>query len=787
MTVLNAFSCLVAVAAALPAEKELSLSIDPTVVTNRVDLKVYGHFLEHIYHSVNGGLWGELIWNRSFEEFEGSGLWSVSGDRLVQKSPAENVRLLFGNLEWSDYEFSLEARKLEGREGFLIIFRAKNKDEFYWYNLGGWGNKRHALEKGVKGRRWGVVSPSLPGRIETGKWYRIRVRCEGARFRVWLDDHLLLDFTDRRAPHLKGRVGVGTWLTKAEYRNLTVTDLKDAVLFRGLPDLEKRRSVAKWWNAFGEGRFRVTGREPLNSEFSQEIESDGEEETGMRQKPLCVRKGEKYRGSLWVRGSVRGGISVRLRDGAKVLAEHAFGVDDEKWRRVSFALDPKADAPDAAVEIAVRGPGRVRVDQVSLTAESSLDGGGFRPDLLKAVEELRPPVIRWPGGCFAEWYRWKSGIGPQEKRIKYPIKIWDDQDVNSFGTDEFIRLCRRVGAEPLIVINIGSHDDPSKRRQYLREACEWVEYCNGPPDSTWGAVRARNGHREPYRVKYWEIDNETWRMGVEKYAEAVREFVPTLKAVDPTIKIAVCGSGGFNLRWNRKIIESAAEYMDYLSIHHYENPNRFAEGPLNYEEFFRKTAELIRRSRNPKIKIYVSEWNAQSTDWRTGLYAAGLLNAFERCGDVLGMAAPALFLRHVSAAAWDNAFINFNQCGWFPAPNYVIMKLWRDGYAPVRIAVIGDPRPLNVVAVRSLQGNTVRFKAVNPTRSTVAVTLNFTGGFNASGADFKLVAPGSLSARNTLEDPDAVRAERGEIELLRRKARFRLPPLSAGVVTITGR
>ena len=336
VAVTTALLVLAAAWAGAPPEKEVSLSVDPTVVTNRIDLKIYGHFLEHIYHSVNGGLWGELIWNRSFEEFEGSGLWSVSGDRLVQKSPAENVRFLFGSPEWSDYEFTLEARKLEGAEGFLIIFRSVNKDEFYWYNLGGWGNKRHALEKGVKGRRWGVVSPSVPGRIETGKWYRIRVRCEGARLRVWLDDRLLLDFTDGKAPHLKGRVGVGTWLTKAEFRNLKVTDLKGRVLFRGLPDLEDRRAVARFWNAFGKGRFRLSDREPLNSDFSQVIESDGEEETGVRQKPLCLHKGEKYRGSLWVEGRVRGGVSVRLRDGTRILAEYAFALDDDPHRGGSW-------------------------------------------------------------------------------------------------------------------------------------------------------------------------------------------------------------------------------------------------------------------------------------------------------------------------------------------------------------------------------------------------------------------------------------------------------------------
>ena len=222
---------------------------------------------------------------------------------------------------------------------------------------------------------------------------------------------------------------------------------------------------------------------------------------------------------------------------------------------------------------------------------------------------------------------------------------------------------------------------------YLQDVLDWIEYCNGPADSKWGKVRAANGHPEPYGVKYWEIDNETWHMGANAYSDAVCKIAPLMRKADPSIKLAACGSAGYGkdgngLPWNQVVIERCAGLVEYLSIHHYENPDQFADGPRRYEEFFRWTADLIKRSKNPNLKIYVSEWNAQSTDWRTGLYAGGLLNAFERCGDSLEIGGPALFLRHVSASAWDNAFVNFDQRSWFPAPNYVVMKLWR---RPLRV------------------------------------------------------------------------------------------------------
>ncbi len=119
----------------------MKLSVDPGTVVNRVDEKIYGHFLEHIYHSCNGGLWGDLVWNRSFEQNQ-FGQWSVQDGQIVQEGMGTNVRLTFGDAGWNDYEFTLEAKKTAGQEGFLILFRVKNDKEFYWCNLGGWGNER---------------------------------------------------------------------------------------------------------------------------------------------------------------------------------------------------------------------------------------------------------------------------------------------------------------------------------------------------------------------------------------------------------------------------------------------------------------------------------------------------------------------------------------------------------------------------------------------------------------------------------------------------------------------
>ncbi|MBC7336808.1 MAG: alpha-L-arabinofuranosidase, partial [Clostridia bacterium] len=222
-------------------------------------------------------------------------------------------------------------------------------------------------------------------------------------------------------------------------------------------------------------------------------------------------------GSLWIRGRTEQAPVVRLMDGVQPLAMQSLPWPSENWQEVPLRLRAIRNVDNATLQIALRGPGTLWVDQVSLMPESWKRNGGFRPDLLQAVAELKPPLIRWPGGCFASAYRWKSGIGPQSKRVSYPREIWDDVDVNSFGTDEFMELCRRVGAEPCVVVNIGTpqwNPDPDPD-EFLQDILDWIEYCNGPADSKWGRVRAANGHPEPYHVKYWEIDNETWGFGAE--------------------------------------------------------------------------------------------------------------------------------------------------------------------------------------------------------------------------------------------------------------------------------
>ncbi len=773
--------------AAMAADAEVNVTVHGDRLVNRVDERIYGQFFEHIYHSANGGLWGDAVWNRSFETLSAAQTaWKADGEELAQLAGGTPARLTFGQDDWSDYEFSLEAMKTGGAEGFLILCRASGPDAYYWANLGGWGNTAHGLERGAAGGTREAVGPRVSGSIEANRWYAIKVRCEGSKLTLWLDGKQVLEALDQA--NAKGGVGVGTWATEARFRNLKVTSLDGRALHEGLPALPTAASPWESWIPYGTGEVKLTDQEPLNGRYAAEI--IGEQlECGLAQRHFAIAAGETYSGSIWARGKADGiGLSVRLvgRDG--MVDECPIKLQGEEWREYPVTLKGAYPWPEGLIQITLRGPGHVFVDQLSLMPGACKANGGFRPDLLAAMAALKPPFIRWPGGCYAEWYRWKDGVGPQHKRGKFAIRMWDDEDVNSLGTDEFLDLCRRIGCEPLIVINAGRHDPAAGREAYLREACEWIEYCNGPADSPMGKLRAANGHSEPYNVRYWEIDNETWAVGPAEYCNILRAFIPAMKKVDPRIIVSVCGSAGFDdggatNGWNAHVIRECADLFDTISIHHYENPDLYEQGPRNYEAFVRKTGEQIAASKNPCASVFVSEWNAQSTDWRTGLYCGGLLNAFERTGNIVTMASPALFLRHHSAREWDNAFINFDQHRWFPAPNYVVMKLWREHYKPVGLGVDGDTGPLNLAASGG-GGKGLVLKVVNPSQQAVRLKATFAGGGGLSKAAMQIIAPGSLTARNTLDRPDAIKPATHPVSVEGRVVTTMLPPWSAGVIVV---
>lgn len=207
----------------------------------------------------------------------------------------------------------------------------------------------------------------------------------------------------------------------------------------------------------------------------------------------------------------------------------------------------------------------------------------------------------------------------------------------------------------------------------------------------WGRRRAANGHREPYRVPYIQIDNEPMNHGLspEGYAAIVNLYGPRLRAIAPQSKIVACGQKRSNdMNWSQKVIDLAGANFDILGTHNYEyEPENYATGVRRIEDYLEKLADYVRISAHSETQIAVLEWGSSRTyDWRAGLHAAGSLLSYEKLSPALSMTSPALLMRNTSDAPEWRSWIYHDHVSWFAGSGYVAEKLFRDYYAPRRHA-----------------------------------------------------------------------------------------------------
>lgn len=244
------------------------------------------------------------------------------------------------------------------------------------------------------------------------------------------------------------------------------------------------------------------------------------------------------------------------------------------------------------------------------------DESGLRKDVIAALRELRVPIVRWPGGCFVSAYHWLDGVGTA-RRPAFD-KAWRVEDPNTFGTGEFVRWCRKIGAEPYICTNAGTGTS--------EEMSNWVEYCNGTV-GRWAQLRMDSGSAEPYAVRYWSIGNENygdWEMGAksaERWGPFVAESAKMMLRSDSTVKLSAAATS--RIGWTMPLLEKAGRYLDYVSIHKYWDPLWLENDPSPYIECMMASADpenLIEDTRSAiraagfkdKVRIAFDEWNLRA-------------------------------------------------------------------------------------------------------------------------------------------------------------------------------
>ncbi|HPF86667.1 MAG TPA: alpha-L-arabinofuranosidase C-terminal domain-containing protein [Candidatus Limiplasma sp.] len=252
---------------------------------------------------------------------------------------------------------------------------------------------------------------------------------------------------------------------------------------------------------------------------------------------------------------------------------------------------------------------------------------GMRTDVVEALKNIRVPVLRWPGGCFADEYHWEDGIGPREGRKRMVNTHWGGVvEDNSFGTHEFLELCRQIGCEPYINANVGSGT--------VREMAEWVEYLNSDGDSTVVKKRWANGRKDSYGVKYWGVGNENWGCGgnmePDYYAHEYRRYQTYCRNYgDHKLYRIACGANAGDYNWTDTVMKISARYMDALTLHCYTLPTgdwkdkgsatkfdktlyyKTLQGALKMDELVTRHLQIMDKyDPEHRVGLIVDEWGA---------------------------------------------------------------------------------------------------------------------------------------------------------------------------------
>lgn len=251
---------------------------------------------------------------------------------------------------------------------------------------------------------------------------------------------------------------------------------------------------------------------------------------------------------------------------------------------------------------------------------------GMRTDVVQALKEMKIPVLRWPGGCFADEYHWKDGIGPKEKRKKLINTHWGGTiEDNSFGTHEFMELCRQLECEPYINGNLGSGT--------VQEMSEWIEYLTFNGVSPMADIRKENGHEEAWKVKYFGVGNENWGCGgnmtPDFYANMYRRYQTYCRNYpgNKLYKIA-CGPNDNNYNWTEEVMKIAGNFMDGLSLHYYTFPGGWSDKgsarefdnetwyktlkkTLKIDEFIKNHINIMNKyDKEERVGLIVDEWGS---------------------------------------------------------------------------------------------------------------------------------------------------------------------------------
>ena len=480
---------------------------------------------------------------------------------------------------------------------------------------------------------------------------------------------------------------------------------------------------------------------------------------------IGVKRGEKYRFSVWARTTKAGGtakIYAEIADTKSMgenqgLAGAEITINSHEWKKYEVELTPNKTEEKAVLRVFLRGNNSADVEHVSLFPVDTWNGhkNGLRKDLVQALADVKPGVFRFPGGCIVEGtdletrYDWKKSVGPVENRplnenrwqYTFGHRFFPDY-YQSYGLGfyEYFLMSEEIGAEPLPILNVGlacqyqnnhesAHCAVADLEPFVQDALDLVEFANGSTDTEWGKLRAEMGHPEPFNLKFLGIGNEQWG---KEYPERLEVFVKVFREKHPEIKVV--GSSGpnsegrdFDYLWP----EMKRLKVDLVDEHFYRPESWFLAAGNRYDKYDRKGP-----------KVFAGEYachGANGKKWNhfnAALLEAAFMTNLERNADIVHMATYAPLFAHVEGWQWRPDMIWFDNLRSVRTCSYYVQQLYahNKGTNVLPLTMAGQPVSgqegqdgLFASAVWDNDANTYIVKVINVGDKAQPITLNFTG------------------------------------------------------------
>ncbi|HJQ24997.1 MAG TPA: alpha-N-arabinofuranosidase [Blastocatellia bacterium] len=443
---------------------------------------------------------------------------------------------------------------------------------------------------------------------------------------------------------------------------------------------------------------------------------------------------------------------------------------------------------------------------------------GIRNDVVAALKELHIPVLRWPGGCFADEYHWRDGIGPRATRPRRPNASWGGVDTNAFGTHEFLDLCEMLGADAYINGNLGSGSP--------QEMMEWIEYMTSDSDSTLANLRRQNGRDKPWRVPFFAVGNESWGCGGEMrpeyYADEYRRYATFVKnySGNRIQKLAV-GPSDQNYAWTEVLMAQAARFMNGLSLHYYTLPTgnwghkgsatNFDEKEwhatlvrtLRMEEFINKHSAIMDKyDPQKRVGLMVDEWGTwydpepgknlgalyQQNTLRDAVVAGINLNIFNQHADRVKMANIAQMINVLQA------MVLTDKEKMVLTPTYYVFKMYKvhQGATLIPIELTAPEYKVDQASVPSLSASASRdqegrlhLSIVNLDPNHSAEIATRIAGATISNVTGEVLTASAMNAMNTFDNPNAIKpAAFSGYRVQNDQVMLSIPPKSVVVVEL---